>query len=556
MTNYLMKMTNLKKTKNIIIIKKQEEVIKIKILIITGLQAKEIIKKNLKNYKKHEIYLKVMPMPIAAFITPKLIIYHLKEKNIIESLNTNKTTPIDNINMIITPGLMKQDTSEIKETLNIDSYKGPSNAADLEVTLNALDDIKLSESIPADILIKDQQYREAMKIINNYTKSDKKINELLKKEGNYKIHNCPIGIDFPMRILGEIANAPQLSDNELLARVEYYIDSGADMVDIGMHAGENNPSKAYHMIKTIKDNYDIPLSIDTMNTNEIREALNAETDLVLSLDHGNYHEILDDIRDHDVPAVIIPTNYKKKIIPKTAMEKVESLEKLTKKCENITTIADPLLDPINSPSLTESIVACNLFRQRNPTQSLFFGVGNVTELLDADSNGVNAVLSGIAMEVNANILFTPESSLKTKNSICELKTASHMMFIAKQRQSIPKNIGINLIQLKDQYRKDDMIIDTSNIPHIEAVADGKFIPDLKGSFKIIVEDKLIKAILFKDYEINCVIEGTTARAIYEEILRRDMISRMEHSAYLGMELEKAEIALKLDKKYIQDFPIF
>ena len=53
-----------------------------------------------------------------------------------------------------------------------------------------------------------------------------------------------------------------------------------------------------------------------------------------------------------------------------------------------------------------------------------------------------------------------------------------------------------------------------------------------------------------------VISATTAQAIYEEILRRDLISRMEHSAYLGMELEKAEIALKLNKTYIQDFPIF
>ena len=53
-----------------------------------------------------------------------------------------------------------------------------------------------------------------------------------------------------------------------------------------------------------------------------------------------------------------------------------------------------------------------------------------------------------------------------------------------------------------------------------------------------------------------MITATTARAIYEEIQRRNLISRMEHAAYLGMELEKAEIALKLNKKYVQDFPKF
>lgn len=528
---------------------------KIKILIITGLQAKELIMKNLEKYEKHDLYLKVIPMPIAAFITPKIINYHLKENKIIKSFNTNNTSPINNIDIILTPGLMRQDTDEIRRELKINSYKGPSNAADLKVTLDIIDEIELSTTIPADVLIRDKQYQEAIEIINNY-QNPENTKKLLEKEGNFKIHNCSLGVDFPMRVLGEIANAPQMTDKELLDRVEYYVNSGADIIDVGMHANENNPEKAYHMIKLIKDNYDIGLSIDTMNSNEIKEGLRAGADLILSLDHGNYRENVEDIQDYGAKAVIIPTDYKRNYIPKTALEKVESLEKLTKKCEGITTIADPLLDPINSPSLTESICACKLFRERNPKQALFFGIGNVSELLDADSNGVHAVLSGIAMETNANILFAPESSLKTKNSIKELKIASHMMFISKIKETIPKNIGISLVNYKDQFKKDDIKIDTSNIPHIKAVADGKFIPDLKGSFKIVVEDNLIKAIYYKDYELNCVIEATTARAIYEEILRRDLISRMEHSAYLGMELEKAEIALKLDKKYIQDFPIF
>lgn len=530
--------------------------IKIKILIITGLQAEKLIKKNLKNYSKHELYIKILPIPIAAFITPKLIIYHLKEKNILQPINSDKTIPIDNIDIILTPGLMQQDTTEITKQLNIDSYKGPSNAADLKITLDIINKIELSKKIPADVLIRDKQHQNAMKIINDFQNSSKKIRKLLDKKGNFKINNCPVGINFPMRILGEIANASQLTEKELLKKVEYYITSGADMIDIGMHAGENNPQKAFKMIKLVKDNFDITLSIDSMNPNEMKAGLNAGADMILSVDHGNYTKIIKEIRDFDAKAVVIPTNYKNNYIPKNAHEKVKSLEQLLNKCKEITCIADPLLDPINSPSLTESIYACKLFRERNPHIPLFFGVGNVSELLDADSNGVNAVLSGIAMELNANILFTPESSLKTKNSIKELKIASNMMFISKLKETIPKNLGINLIQYKDHYKKDDIKIDTKHLPHITAIADGKFIPDKKGSFKIIVEDNLIKAILYKDYEKNCVIEGTTARAIYEEILRRKMISRMEHSAYLGMELEKAEIALKLDKKYIQDFPIF
>lgn len=62
------------------------------------------------------------------------------------------------------------------------------------------------------------------------------------------------------------------------------------MIDIGMHAGENNPQMAYDMVKLIKDNYDIPVSIDTLNSNEINMGLEAGADLILSVDHGNYEK--------------------------------------------------------------------------------------------------------------------------------------------------------------------------------------------------------------------------------------------------------------------------
>ncbi|MCD7781873.1 MAG: dihydropteroate synthase-like protein [Methanosphaera sp.] len=527
-----------------------------KILIVTGQLAADIIRKNLMNYDKHELYLKVLPMSIAAFLTPKMIVYYVKQKNILESIDGNKTTPIDNIDIIITPGLMQQDTTEITEELHIPSYKGPTNAADLELTLDIVDNMTLSTTRAANILIRDQQYQRAMSIINNYDNNDDEIRKLLDKDCNYMVGNVAIGLDFPMRILGEIANSPSLSDDQLLERVAYYIDSGADMIDIGMHANDSDPKLASHMIKLIKDNYDVTVSIDTLNPSEIKAGLTSGADMVLSLDHGNYDKVICDLADYEASAVILPTNYSKNIIPYEPLDRVKSLERLDELCDSITTIADPLLDPLNSPSTTKSIVTCNLYRERNPTKPLFFGVGNVSELLDADSNGVHALLSGIGMELDVSILFSPEASLKTKGAISELKKARDMMFISKIKETIPKNLGIDLIELKDAYSKDDLCIDTSGLPHIEAQADGKFTPDYKGSFKIIVEDNLIKAILYINMKPNMVIEATTARAIYEEILRRDLISRMEHSAYLGMELEKAEIALKLDKKYVQDFPVF
>jgi dihydropteroate synthase len=37
---------------------------------------------------------------------------------------------------------------------------------------------------------------------------------------------------------------------------------------------------------------------------------------------------------------------------------------------------------------------------------------------------------------------------------------------------------------------------------------------------------------------------------------RSLISRLDHAAYLGIELEKADVALRTQKSYIQDQAIF
>ena len=48
------------------------------------------------------------------------------------------------------------------------------------------------------------------------------------------------------------------------------------------------------------------------------------------------------------------------------------------------------------------------------------------------------------------------------------------------------------------------------------------------------------------------IEGASARAIYLTLIENGWISELSHAAYLGKELTKAELALKMGFKYVQD----
>ncbi len=56
-------------------------------------------------------------------------------------------------------------------------------------------------------------------------------------------------------------------------------------------------------------------------------------------------------------------------------------------------------------------------------------------------------------------------------------------------------------------------------------------------------------------ELNKVIKGTSAKAVCDTLIREGMISRLDHAAHLGRELQKAELALKHGLDYEQCGPL-
>jgi dihydropteroate synthase len=53
-----------------------------------------------------------------------------------------------------------------------------------------------------------------------------------------------------------------------------------------------------------------------------------------------------------------------------------------------------------------------------------------------------------------------------------------------------------------------------------------------------------------------IIKGSNTRDIYQTIIRNKLITKLDHAAYLGRELKKAEIALRIGRSYKQDEPLF
>ena len=55
-----------------------------------------------------------------------------------------------------------------------------------------------------------------------------------------------------------------------------------------------------------------------------------------------------------------------------------------------------------------------------------------------------------------------------------------------------------------------------------------------------------------DGVLRNVVEGTEAASIYATIIERKLVSQLDHAAYLGRELARAEASLTSKRPYVQD----
>lgn len=517
-----------------------------KVLVVTGVLAENIVRDYAKQ-SKTETQVLPLKVPVAAFLTPQTIL---------EALKKEKTEGFD---MILVPGLIRGDTTTISKSVNIPTFKGPRYAADLPTVLDSIGEVTLSTTVPACDLLKEKLKEKALQELS---KVEQNRDLLLKNPSSMLIKNLAIGKDFPMRIMAEIVDAALIESSEIQRLAQHYVELGADIIDLGMIAGENRPADAKRIVEAVKEVVDVPVSIDTLNPEEIKEAIVAGADLILSADAGNIEKIAPFIQDAAV--VVIPTNQCEGYFPKNATERVRMLEQVIEKARQLGVkriLGDLILEPSN---ILKSFIAFQEFANRNPNVPLFVGVSNVTELIDADSVGVNAILARLSSEVNASVMLATEKSDKAKGTVNEEVTAAKMMFLAKKRGSIPKDLGIDLLILKNKRsREEPYDRDTEAYTQVYTATEKNEQPklDKEGSFRIALDriEETIVATHFLSSKMDTptkIIKGKNAESVHQKILEMGLISKLDHAGYLGRELTKAEIALVTGKEYIQDVPIF
>ena len=453
-----------------------------------------------------------LPVSVAQFITPQLAISEIKALR-------------RSYGKIIFPGLTRFDVSKVETVVKMPCFKGPEHPSDLpEVIWTS---IHLSKTKSADSLLAKrgtEAYKEAT------AKAE-------KGPAKFTIGDLRIGTGFPPRVIAEVVDAPALSDEQVLSRAHYYLASGADIIDVGAIAAEDNSERLAELVRLLKKELEAPISIDSLNLKEINAAIRAGADLVLSLCARN----MGSAEKSDGVAYVV--------IAEDGDEKLEDNLRRAQELGFRNLIADPILAP--PFRIAESISQYYGFRKAS-AQPMMLGVGNVVELMDVDSPGLNGLLATMAVELDASLLLTTENSQKTRNSVRELKRAIEMAFLAKSKGTLPKDLGFDLLLAKSKGGGVDFDIGKVKVVQVPDT-DPTIELDPKGYFNIFVDFKKgqIIAAHFKD-KYDHVFSGTSAEAVSKEIIDKHLVSDLKHAAYLGRELQKAEMYLKLGRGYIQD----
>jgi dihydropteroate synthase len=326
---------------------------------------------------------------------------------------------------------------------------------------------------------------------------------------------------YSIEILAEINNAPKLNSSDIRRAADYYRASGADLIDLGCTPGMPFPELA-NVVGELRA-AGMRVSVDSFDPEEIRTAVGAGAELVLSVNQSNL-EVARDLGGTDTRVVVIP-DFGEGI--DTLDRSIEALERW-----RVRYLIDPIIEPIGFGFMA-SLERYAEIHRRYPTAAQLMGVGNITELTSADSTGLNAVLMAICEEIGVRAVLTTEVIPWARGSVRELDIARRLMHYAVQSQVVPKGVDDRLLTVKD--------------PEILEYSEAEL-----RQFQAAVRDPNFR--IFTDRETITVfnseifVRGTDIQEIFAQL----GVEEATHAFYLGRELMKARLAVTLGKTYRQE----
>jgi dihydropteroate synthase-like protein len=326
---------------------------------------------------------------------------------------------------------------------------------------------------------------------------------------------------FDIAILAEINHAPRLPRNELLAFARAYRAAGADVIDVGCDPGSSWAGTG-DAVRAMREE-GLRVSIDSFDPAEVSAAVKAGAELVLSVNSTN----VEAVPDWGCEVVAIPD------VPAGLEGLDATVQRLL--ARGVPFRIDPVLEPMGL-GFAASLGRYLEVRRRYPDAEMMMGVGNLTELTDVDSAGVNVLLLGFCQELGIRSVLTTEVINWCRSCVRELDLARRLVHFACTRRVLPKHVEPDLVLLRD--------------PRLRRHGAATLM-ELAGrltdrNFRLFAEEGLLHVMNDKMY-----LQGTDPFELFAQVQQRESVDA-SHAFYLGYELAKAVTALTLGKNYVQD----
>ncbi len=327
---------------------------------------------------------------------------------------------------------------------------------------------------------------------------------------------------YDIEILAEINHAPRLGLEAILRMAEHYRRSGADLIDVGCIPGERWEGVAAAVTALQREGFRV--SIDSFDRSEVTQAVEAGAELVLSANETNLNWAV----DLPVEFVVIPDESRSLDSLQPVIDAFQSAGRRFR--------IDPILDPMGV-GLAASIERYALARRRWPEIPVLMGIGNVTELAEADSAGASLLLAGICGELGVTSVLTTEVANWCRSAVREFDIARRVIRFAVENGTIAKHIDSSLVQLRDSKLRE-----FGEAPLAALAAQLK-----DPNYRIFAEQGQVH-VMNRDGHWR----GDDAFAVFDQMAAKNHNLSASHAFYLGYEMAKAVTALTLGKQYQQD----
>ncbi|WP_146512963.1 DUF6513 domain-containing protein [Rubripirellula amarantea] len=326
------------------------------------------------------------------------------------------------------------------------------------------------------------------------------------------------------RIIAEINHAPRMSIETVVKRAKQAAVDGADVIDFGC-----DPTQRCHRIgdyiAAIIDQ-GLQVSVDTFDEWEASEATRRGASLVLSVNSSNRESA----RDWGAEVVVIPDTPGDE---KSFEKNIGFLDTAGVKIR-----LDPILEPIGA-NFAGSLVRYAKTRNDYPDHAMMMGIGNLTELTDVDSAGLNLMLLAICEELRIESVLTTEVINWARSSLRECDIARRLAYYSVRNGVPPKRLSDALVMLRDPK------LTPFSTEMLSSLASS-----LKdNNYRLFAQDDVIHVLA-----AGLHLRDADPFLLFEKLMQQPASDNVDasHAFYLGYEMAKASIALTLGKQYNQD----